>query len=97
MGEIVQVEWIDSSLQNGQVDKHDFPRPERIMSIGTVVDRTADYITVARDDMNGGDYRGLCCIPTECIKSIVTLSITEQASGEHTTKGVTTCQTSSAT
>lgn len=58
------VEWIDSSLQNGQVDKDDFPKPARITSVGFVVEETDDYIVLARDDMNhDGDYRGLCAIP----------------------------------
>lgn len=63
------VSWIDSSLQNGQVDRHDFPKPEEITSVGIVLESTSAYITLARDDMGGGDYRGLVCIPTECIKS----------------------------
>jgi predicted DNA-binding transcriptional regulator AlpA len=58
------VRWIDSSLQNGQVDRHDFPKPEVITSVGFVVDETDEYVTLARDDMgHDGDYRGLVSIP----------------------------------
>lgn len=61
------VRWIDSSLQNGQVDKDDFPKPVTITSVGFIVDETEEYITLARDDMGDGDYRGLCSIPRICI------------------------------
>lgn len=61
--EIRTVRWLDSSLQNGQVDKYNFPKPEVIVTIGFLVDETDEYVTVARDDMGNGDYRGLCCIP----------------------------------
>lgn len=63
------VRWIDSSLQNGQVDRHDFPKPELITSVGFVVEETDEHITLARDDMNNGDYRGLCCIPKIAVLS----------------------------
>lgn len=63
MKEINIVRWIDSSLQNGQVDNKDFPKPIVIVTVGFVVDETDEYITFARDDMGDGDYRGLCCIP----------------------------------
>lgn len=66
--EIRVVRWIDSSLQNVQVNRNDFPKPELITSVGFVVDETDAYITLARDDMNDGDFRGLLCIPKECLK-----------------------------
>jgi hypothetical protein len=62
------VRWIDSSLQNGQVDKDDFPRPVVITSVGFVVAETDEYVTIARDDMGDGDYRGLCSIPKIAVK-----------------------------
>lgn len=59
-----QVCWIDSSLQNGQVDKADFPKPVVITSVGFVVEETDEYVVLARDDMgHDGDFRGLCAIP----------------------------------
>lgn len=59
-----QVRWIDSSLQNGQVDRHDFPKPVTITSVGYVVREDAEHIVLARDDMgHDGDYRGLVAIP----------------------------------
>lgn len=58
------VRWIDSSLQNDQVDSDDFPKPVVITSVGFVVDETDEYVTLARDDMgHDGNYRGLCAIP----------------------------------
>ena len=68
--QLAVVEWIDSSLQNGQVDKDDFPQPERITSVGYVVFEQDEFMTLARDDMNNGDWRGLLCIPRECIKDV---------------------------
>ena len=61
------VKWIDSSLQNGQVDKEDFPKPVIILSVGFVIEETPEYIVLARDDMGNNDYRGLCAIPSVCI------------------------------
>ena len=61
--EVRVVRWTDSSLQNGQVHRHDFPKPEVITSVGFVVEETDEHVTLARDDMNSGDFRGLCCIP----------------------------------
>lgn len=63
MKETKTVRWIDSSLIDGQVDHRYFPKPAIIVTIGFVVDETDEYITLARDDMGDGDYRGLCCIP----------------------------------
>ena len=58
------VRWIDSSLQNVQVDKDDFPKPVTITSVGFVVEETDEYVVLARDDMgHDGDYRGLVAIP----------------------------------
>jgi hypothetical protein len=68
--QIRTVRWIDSSLQNGQVDKDDFPKPVVITSVGFVVDETDEYVTLARDDMgHDGDYRGLCSIPKIAVLS----------------------------
>jgi hypothetical protein len=65
--EIRIIKWIDSSLQNGQVDKEDFPKPVEIVSAGFVVEEHDDYVVIARDNMGDGDYRGLCSIPKVCI------------------------------
>lgn len=68
---IAVVVWLDSSLQNGQVDRHDFPKPETITSIGWLVDHNQkSHVTLAREDMNNGDYRGLVCIPKCCIEEM---------------------------
>lgn len=72
---LVQVTWIDSSLQNGQVDKSGFPYPALIITTGVQVAKSKESITVARDDMGDGDYRGLCCIPTECIRQVERLMV----------------------
>jgi hypothetical protein len=63
MKEIKNIRWIDSTLQDGQVDHRYFPKPSIITTVGFVVDETDEYITFARDDMGDGDFRGLCCIP----------------------------------
>jgi hypothetical protein len=63
------VTWIDSSLQNGQVDAHNFPEPEKITTVGWLVREEPTHIVLAREDMNNGDWRGLIAIPTECIRS----------------------------
>jgi hypothetical protein len=57
------VHWIDSSLQNDQVNKEDFPKPVTVTSVGFVIEENSEYLTLARDDMSDGEYRGLCCIP----------------------------------
>lgn len=58
------VRWLDSSVQNGQVDKADFPEPCVITSVGWMVKETRDYIVLGRDDMgHDGDFRGLVAIP----------------------------------
>lgn len=62
------IEWIDSSLQNVQVGKDDYPKPEVICSTGWLVEETDTYITIARDDMKDDEYRGLLCVPRECIR-----------------------------
>lgn len=64
--QIKKVKWIDSSIQEHQVDHHDFPKPTIITSIGFVVEYTDDYITLARDIVDK-DYRGLVCIPNIAI------------------------------
>lgn len=63
MEKIHTLKWLDSSLQEHQVDKHNFPKPTIINTVGFIIDETSDYITLARDNMGGGDYRGLICIP----------------------------------
>jgi hypothetical protein len=63
MPETRTITWIDSSLQNGQVDKTGFPEPTRITTIGFLVEENDDYLVLARDDMGDGDYRGLIAIP----------------------------------
>lgn len=68
--EVRVVRWIDSCLQNGQVDSDDFPQPVVITSVGFVVEETDEYVTLARDDMSHeGDYRGLCAIPKIAVQS----------------------------
>lgn len=57
------LKWIDSSLQNGQVDKSEFPKPMIVESVGFIVEETEDYVVLSRDDMGDGDFRGLCAIP----------------------------------
>lgn len=61
--EVRVVKWLDSCLQNGQVDAGDFPAPVVITSVGFIVKENADYLVMARDDMADGDFRGLCAIP----------------------------------
>lgn len=62
--EVRVVKWVDSSLQNGQVDASDFPVPVVITSVGFVVKETDGHVVLARDDMgHDGDFRGLCAIP----------------------------------
>lgn len=62
------VTWIDSSLQNGQVDDDDFPEPCTIRSVGFLVRDFAEGLVLARDEMGGGDYRGLVAIPRIAIQ-----------------------------
>lgn len=66
--EVRVVSWIDSSLQNVQVGREDYPKPALITSVGFVVEETDEYLTLARDDMDDDDYRGLLCIPKECLR-----------------------------
>lgn len=66
--EVRVVSWIDSSLQNAQVGKEDYPAPELIQSVGWVVEDTSEHVTLARDDMKDDEFRGLLCIPRECIR-----------------------------
>lgn len=68
MTEILFVEWIDSSLQNVQVGRFDYPKPELIRSVGWLVEETPGFVTLARDDHEDDQFRGLLCIPTECIR-----------------------------
>lgn len=63
-----EVVWVDSCLQNYQVGKDEYPKPEEIISVGFLVEQTDEYITLARDDMKLDQFRGLICIPTECVK-----------------------------
>ncbi len=72
------VEWVDSSLTNVQVDRYDFPKPERIVSLGWVVEENDEYITLTRDDMQNGDYRGLVCIPKVSVLSIRSVETTNK-------------------
>lgn len=61
---IVQIiQWVDSTVQEHQVDKNNFPKPSIITSVGFIAEETRTYITLARDIMGEGDYRGLCSIP----------------------------------
>lgn len=57
------IKWIDSSIENTQVWSGDFPEPQIIESTGFVVEETKEFITIARDKMHGGSYRGLLSIP----------------------------------
>lgn len=66
--EVRLVTWIDSSLQNGQVDRSEYPAPELIRSVGFVVEETDAFLTLARDDMKDDEFRGLLCIPKECVR-----------------------------
>lgn len=61
------IRWVDSSIQNAQVDHHDYPKLAVITSVGWVVDVTTEHIILARDDMKDGEFRGLICIPQVCI------------------------------
>lgn len=68
--DIKVVRWVDSSLQNGQVDREDFPMPVVITSVGFVVRDEYDHIVLARDDMgHDGDYRGLVAIPKIAVQT----------------------------
>ena len=68
--EVRVVKWLESSLQNGQVDATDFPEPVVIVSVGFVVKETEDHIVLARDDIgHDGDFRGLCAIPKLAVQS----------------------------
>lgn len=71
--DIVSVLWVDSSLQDGQVDHHNYPKPEKITSVGYLIEETDEYVTIARDGMNSGDFRGLLCVPRVAILSKVTI------------------------
>lgn len=62
MKKITVIEWVDSSVQNHQVDGREFPKPVTVRSTGFIVEETGTYIVLARDDMGDGDFRGLCCI-----------------------------------
>jgi len=63
INKIRTIRWLDSSIQEHQVDEHNFPEPTIITSIGYAVKETNEYIILARDDMGKDDYRGLICIP----------------------------------
>lgn len=60
--EVKHIRWIDSSIQDDQVDHHNFPKPTNAVSVGFIIEETDDYITLARDALDK-DYRGLICIP----------------------------------
>lgn len=69
MEKAIIVEWIDSALQNGQVNSSEFPEPVLISSVGFLVKETDSHLVIARDDMGEGDFRGLCAIPKIAIKN----------------------------
>lgn len=77
-GRIAFIEWVDSSIQNGQVDRSDYPVPEVIRSTGWLVAETDEHVTIARDDMKDDEYRGLLCIPRECLRSLRLSPFTEE-------------------
>ena len=61
------IKWLDSSLENTQVWSGDYPEPQIIESVGFVVEETKGWITLARDKMHGGSFRGLVSIPKNAI------------------------------
>ena len=67
--EVRIISWLDSTIQDHQVDKHNLPKLSVIKSIGFVINDDDDCITLARDNMGNDDYRGLICIPKFAIIS----------------------------
>jgi len=68
IGRMVRIiRWVDSSLQNGQVDSSEFPEPCVIESVGWLAYEDDEYLVLARDDMGDGEFRGLLAIPKRAI------------------------------
>lgn len=63
------IEWLDSCVQDVQVSHHNFPKPMVVTSVGFVVEETEEYITISRDDMGNGEFRGLVSIPRIAIQN----------------------------
>lgn len=61
------VQWIDSHLEVYQVPAGDLPTPALIWSVGYIAAETADYLTLAREQI-GKEWRGVVSIPKECIR-----------------------------
>lgn len=64
----MEVLWVDSAIQNGQVDRYEYPKPELIRSVGWLVEETSEHLLIARDDHKDDEYRGLLSIPKECVR-----------------------------
>lgn len=69
VGDLLIIEWVDSSMQHSQVGKDDYPVPANIRSVGWLVEQTDHFTTISRDDLGDGEHRGLLSIPKVCIKA----------------------------
>jgi hypothetical protein len=64
---LARVVWVDSAVQNAQVDASEYPAPLTVTSVGLVADSDDTKIVLARDDMGDGELRGLLAIPMCCV------------------------------
>jgi len=71
--EIQRVQWVDSCMQHGEVERHELPTPSVIESVGFVVAETAEHITLSFEAHHDGCYRMLCSIPRVAIRQQWTL------------------------
>lgn len=64
---ITTIIWIDSNITEGQTSE--IVEPAIITTVGMVVKDCKEYVTIARDEIDG-EWRGQISIPRECIRDI---------------------------
>ncbi len=75
---LVKIDWVDSATIDGwvSVDYAEGFNPSECETVGWVVKKTAEYITVTASKSDTVNYSQLMTIPRKCISSIKELTET---------------------
>ena len=72
---IAIIDWIDSSSRDEWHDTDIILEPFVITSVGILVEKTQDYVTICRSRTETDVHDGVLCVPRSAIEKIKILRI----------------------
>lgn len=78
VGCYVQVVWVDSQHQVGQVDAEDLPEPSELTTVGHLSAVRAESVVVSRDRLpnpSSFEWRGNLAIPLFAVRSVLVMHV----------------------